>query len=185
MKIKGFVLSLLLSISLSAFSQSSVATQSTPSREDVLKLIDKLRLKSTMELMLKQVVAQAKASARQAFLARLPEATAEQQAIMGKLTDDTFAEINVDELLQDVIPVYQRHLSKEDVSEIIAFYSSRSGQKMLDETPAMMAEMSQASGTRMQQKMSAISRKIDERMAELLKTVQAPGKNATTKSQPK
>jgi hypothetical protein len=179
------MLSLLLSVSVSAFAQTAVTAQSLAPREDVLKLIEKLRLRSTMELMLKQVVEQAKAGARQGFVAQVPNATAEQRAILDKMMEDAFGEINVDELLQDVVPVYQKHFSKEDISDIVAFYSSRAGQKMLDEGPAMMAEVSQASGIRMQQKMSTITNRIDDRMSELLKTAKTPKKNDSATPQPK
>src|SRR4051794_38658387 len=108
-KIKVFKLFLLLSVAVSAFAQSAAVPQTPAPREDVLRLIDKLRLKSTMELMLKQIVEQAKAGARQGFVSELPSATEEQKATMDKLMEDTFSEINVDEILQDVVPVYQKH----------------------------------------------------------------------------
>ena len=39
-----------------------------------------------------------------------------------------------------MVPVYQRHLTHSDVRIIIDFYNSPTGQKMIKETPTMMAE---------------------------------------------
>ena len=43
-------------------------------------------------------------------------------------------------MLDDMIPVYQKHLTKSDVDEMIKFYSTPTGQKFLREMPAMTAE---------------------------------------------
>jgi len=43
-------------------------------------------------------------------------------------------------MLDDMIPVYQRHLTKQDVDSMLAFYNTPTGQKLLREQPAMMAE---------------------------------------------
>ena len=45
-----------------------------------------------------------------------------------------------DHIPADMVPVYQKHLSKSDVEEMIKFYSTPTGQKILREMPAMTAE---------------------------------------------
>lgn len=52
--------------------------------------------------------------------------------------------LSIDEMLKAMVPVYQRHLTHSDVRIIIDFYNTPTGQKMIKETPTMMAEGMQA-----------------------------------------
>jgi hypothetical protein len=51
---------------------------------------------------------------------------------------------SVDELINAMVPIYQRHLTHSDIDGIVEFYSTPLGQKVLKEMPAMMAESMQA-----------------------------------------
>jgi hypothetical protein len=44
------------------------------------------------------------------------------------------------DLLTDMIPIYQRHISREDMDAILAFYRTDSGRRLLEAQPAMVAE---------------------------------------------
>jgi hypothetical protein len=54
--------------------------------------------------------------------------------------DNEFENMPWDEMVQAMVPAYQKHLSKGDIDGLIAFYSSPIGQKLLREMPAIMAE---------------------------------------------
>jgi hypothetical protein len=72
--------------------------------------------------------------------------------------------MSTSDMFDDMIPVYQRHLSKSDVDEMIKFYSTPTGQKILREMPAMTAEGMQAMQPRMRKQMDEITREIDQRV---------------------
>ena len=44
------------------------------------------------------------------------------------------------DLLTDLIPVYQRHISQDDMSSILSFYHTPAGQRLLVAQPVMVAE---------------------------------------------
>jgi hypothetical protein len=44
------------------------------------------------------------------------------------------------DLLGEMIPIYQRHISREDMDAILAFYRTDSGRRLLEAQPAMVAE---------------------------------------------
>jgi hypothetical protein len=46
----------------------------------------------------------------------------------------------VPEMLDDMVPIYQRHMTKTDVAAITAFYGSPAGQHLVDESSVMMRE---------------------------------------------
>lgn len=44
------------------------------------------------------------------------------------------------DLLAEMIPIYQRHLSREDMASILAFYRTEGGRHLVAAQPAMVAE---------------------------------------------
>lgn len=61
-----------------------------------------------------------------------------------KHTDDLIKNMPMDEMLQAMIPAYQRHFTHGDIEAMNAFYSSPVGQKVLEEIPAVTGEAMQA-----------------------------------------
>ncbi|HEV2197378.1 MAG TPA: DUF2059 domain-containing protein [Candidatus Acidoferrum sp.] len=57
-----------------------------------------------------------------------------------KMIDDGMKSFPWDEMLDSMVPVYQKHFTKGDVSVLIAFYGTPTGQKLLREMPAIMQE---------------------------------------------
>jgi hypothetical protein len=62
-----------------------------------------------------------------------------------------------------MVPIYRRHLNKSDVDEVIRFYSSTVGQKLLREQPQMIQEGMQAGVEIQQKRMDQMMSKIRER----------------------
>lgn len=55
------------------------------------------------------------------------------------------AEADVNELMNLIIPIYQKYLTKEDVVSLNKFYKSEIGQKMIKQQPMIMRETVQVS----------------------------------------
>ena len=54
---------------------------------------------------------------------------------------DQFAkEIDMDELTEKIIPIYDKHLSQEDIRAAIAFYESPAGRRMIASQPLILQE---------------------------------------------
>ena len=148
-----------------------------PSREQVMKFFDVLQVRQNMQVAVDGMKEQMKSGAEQGFRHKLPDATAEQIQQMDAMVDDAFTEISYDELLDAMVPVYQRHLSKSDIDGILAFYASPAGQKLLHEQPAIMRESMEAAGAVQQKKMDSILKKLDTRMDQMVQESQkAPKK---------
>jgi len=60
--------------------------------------------------------------------------------MMNEMVDDIDRDYPMDEILNDMVPIYQRHLTKSDSDELITFYSSPVGQKVLRDLPAITSE---------------------------------------------
>jgi len=75
------------------------------------------------------------------------------------------AEADVNELMDLLIPIYQKYLTKEDVASLNEFYKSEIGQKMIKLQPLIMRETlqvgqawGQAAGQRAMQSMQKNSK---------------------------
>lgn len=88
---------------------------------------------------------------------------------MNKMMDDMLAGMPMDEMVQAMVPVYQKHFTKRDVDDLIAFYSSPVGQKVLKEMPAIMGEAMQSMMPIMNRYTESMKQRLDEQTAELMK----------------
>lgn len=65
-------------------------------------------------------------------------------AVPAKFWDDLRGEMNADQLTQLVVPIYDRHLSHDDVKQLLAFYESPVGRKLIAVQPQIVAESMKA-----------------------------------------
>jgi uncharacterized protein len=91
------------------------------------------------------------------------------EARMDKMADDIFKNFPDEELLQAMIPVYQKHFTKGDVDALVAFYSSPRGQKILKELPAMTAEAMQAASGVIQKTIAKAMQQVEDQIAQAQK----------------
>jgi uncharacterized protein len=62
------------------------------------------------------------------------------EARIKKMNDEMIKGIPADEIVQAMIPAYQKHFTRGDIAAMNAFYSSPVGQKVLRELPAVTQE---------------------------------------------
>jgi hypothetical protein len=156
-------------LAVSVISVGQTNPSDVPDKADVVKFLDLMHARSQMTLVLASMAKQMREGAEQGFKEKVPNATAEQLAKVDQLCDSLFASLPIDEMMDAIIPIYQRHLTKADLSASTAFYSSSAGQKILKEMPAIMSESMQAGGEIGRKAFATKSQQLDQQMAELLK----------------
>ncbi len=134
-----------------------------PTRDQVMKLLDLLQIRKSMSLMMDGMKQAMKQGAEEAFRERVPNPTPKQLEALNGMVDDMMADMPLDEMIEAIVPIYRRHLSKSDVDEVIRFYSSTVGQKLLREQPQMIQEGMQAGVEIQQKRMGQMMTKIRER----------------------
>src|SRR5581483_5502919 len=154
--------------------------QSTPdsstSREQVLKLFEVMHVRQQMRSTLEGVMKQQGSLVKDSIRERYQQVTDEEMAQL----DDEMSE-TMKGMLEDMIPVYQKHLTPGDIQAMIAFYSSATGQKLMREMPAMTSEGMQAAYPRMQEQMQRVMQRLEEKM----KQQSTPKKNSAPTAAPK
>jgi len=139
-----------------------------PSREQLITLFGVMRIRAQMEEMLKMVPAaleqQLESEQDSVEISLMPmggELTADQKAARDRVTKKYLAQTGsvypVDEMLNDMVAVYQRYLSRDDVDGILAFYRSLPGQHILDAQPLMAQEV-----------MPMVTKKMESRTKDLV-----------------
>src|SRR5215813_13487336 len=154
-----YVLGLLL---VSAASAQSAPADTPSSREDVMRLFDVMQIRPQMEQVMKQMFQQMRAMSREEMKDKKPNVSPEDIAKADALANKIMNEVSVSDIINDMVPVYQNHLSKADVDEMIKFYSTPTGQKILREMPAMTAEGMQAMQPRIHKQIDEITREIEQ-----------------------
>jgi uncharacterized protein len=145
--------------------QDAVQAES-PSREEVLRFLDLMQVRSRLTQITDGVKKNMKSGAEAGFRRQFPHPTAEQMGKVDGLADAAFQEFPTDDLIDAMVPIYQRHLTKSDLDAIVTFYDSPAGKKLLQEQPAMMSEGMQADQDIMLQKMGELSKRLDAQVVQ-------------------
>jgi hypothetical protein len=164
MRLKCFVIISLLGLSLCAMAQVTVSiAPDAPSKEDVQKLFDVMSSRDQVRQVMQQLWAQMRALNREEIKKRRPEVSDEELASAERESEELIKNFPLDEMLADMVPVYQRHFTKSDVEALTAFYSSPAGQKFVHEMPAVTAETMRAVYPRIQAELDALLKKAEEK----------------------
>ena len=107
----------------------TVKAQADSFDADIVKM---QQLNGSADAMFSQIVMQ--------FKSVKPGATDEQWTAVKK---DVF-DVEVAELNKQLIPVYKKHFTQDEVQAIIAFYESPTGKKLAEKTPLIAGESMQS-----------------------------------------
>jgi hypothetical protein len=164
MKLKSLLCACLLALSLCAGAQTTVSiAPDAASKEDVKKLFEVMASREQIGQMMQQLFAQMRSLNREEIKKRRPEVTEGELARMDRESEDLIKNFPLDEMLSDMIPVYQRHFTKSEIDALTAFYSSPPGQKFLHEMPAVTAETMRAVYPRIQAEVDAALKRAEEK----------------------
>ena len=94
-------------------------------RSEIEKLLRLTGLENTMNQMITQMLASLKS--------KLPEAS-------GSFWDKFSSKLNAHDLLDQLIPLYDKYYSLEDLRAVNAFYQSEAGKKIISTMPLIMKE---------------------------------------------
>jgi len=150
----------------------AIAPENQPTAEQIAKLFEVMRIRQQMQSMRQMVPAMVQQQVQSALKQTeegLPggrKLTAEQhermQQVMNKYVGKAMDLYPTEEMLTDMTAIYQKHLSKDDVDGLIAFYSSGAGQHLLDAQPVIAQEY-------MPMVMGKVSQRSQEMMKEMMK----------------
>ena len=146
--------------------------------EDVRQFLTLMHIRDQMTTMIDGLMDQIASLAVEQFKKEHPQATEEEvarvQDAATTAADKAKKTFPLDELLDAVIPIYQKHLTHGDIVAVSAFYSSPAGQKFVKEAPQMMTEGMQAGKEVMERQVPAIQKEVESAANSALNQQAAP-----------
>ncbi len=153
---------LVVPLTMSALAQTVPPGNAPATKEDVVKLFALMHVQEQTRSTIDSMMKQQRAMVRDALQKRHPEISDEQLQQADKFMDDFWKDFPIDQMLDDMIPVYQKHLTRSDVDAMGLFYSSPTGKKLLREMPAIMTESMQAMMPHLQESMDKMMDRIEK-----------------------
>jgi hypothetical protein len=138
-----------------------------------MQFLEVTQTRNRIQQMMDGMKKQARLGAEAGLQQKMPDATTEQLARADAIADSMLDAFSVDEMIDALIPIYQKHLSKSDIDGILAFYASPAGQRLLKETPAIMAESMEVGGELGRKKLGDVNAQIEEQMKAMIAEEQA------------
>lgn len=164
----AIVVVLSLGCSLSAMAQSF--SDSPATTEDVERYFQVMHSHEMMRQMMQAMSKPMHQMIHQQFVKDQDKLPSDFEARMSKTMDDMLRDMPFDEMMQAMVPAYQKHFTKGDINQLIAFYSSSTGQKVLRELPSITAEAMQSMMPIMSKQMDRMKERLQQDIAESLKT---------------
>lgn len=152
-----------------SLSAQQTVNDSPASKEDIERYLDVIHSHDMMKQVMQAMSKPMHDMVHEQFIKSRDRLPPDFEARMNGVMDDMFNNMPVDEMMQAMVPVYQKHFTHVDIDALIAFYSSPTGQKVLREMPAITAEAMQSMMPIMRKQMDAMTQRVQEEVAESLK----------------
>jgi hypothetical protein len=167
MKRALIVVTLFLAFGGYCLAQTDADTPAT--KEDVQKYLDVMH---SHDLMLQMVDAMSKPlhqMVHEDYLKNKDKLPPDFETRMNQMMDDMLKGMPFDEMMQSMVPTYQKHFTKGELNALTVFYGSPTGQKILREMPSIMAEGMESMMPIMRRNMERITQRMHQQTAEMLK----------------
>ncbi len=163
---------------------TAIAPEDQATKVQIGNLFEVMHLRQQFESTLDTMTA----FARQQMDAQMKEASAktgaqltpEQQEavrkVTGKFMEKAMHIVTVDDMIDDMTAIYQRHFTKADIAAATDFYSSPAGQHMLAEQPAIMKEYMPVVMKRVNERKQSLFDEMKSDMEEALQEAKPAGK---------
>ena len=145
------------------------ANDAPATAEDVQRYFQVVHAREMTKQMLDAVTRQIRQMTHEQVLKNGANVPPDCEERVNRMTDEMLRNFPVDEIIKATIPVYQKHWTKGDIEALIAFYSTPTGQKVLTELPATIAEAMQASAPIIQKQMDQVRDRVKLQIVQLTK----------------
>jgi len=142
MKRLHLVFGMVFVISWTCVAQTST-DDSPATKADVERYLQVVHSQDMMKKMMSTMTQGMHQMMHEQYLKHQDELPADYESKMTAMMDEMFANMPMDEVMQSMVPAFQKHLTKGDIDNLVAFYSTPTGAKLLREMPSIMAESMQ------------------------------------------
>lgn len=159
------VLFCLLSCSF-GFAQQNPADQPA-TQEDVEQYLQAVHSHEVMQKMVKAMMGPMHQMTHEQYLKNQDKLPADFEARMSAYMDDMMTQMPWDEMMDTMASTYEKHFNRGEIQALTAFYSSPTGQRILDKLPEVTAEAMQSMMPIMQKHLEAMGKRLEQQIATL------------------
>jgi hypothetical protein len=138
-------------------------------KEDIEKYFNVMHSREMMTKMVEAMSKPMHQMTHEQYLKNRDKLPADFEARMNKMMDDMMKSFPWDEMLDAMVPVYQKHLTKGDVDALVTFYSTPTGKKLLREMPAITQEAMESSMPLVLKHVDAMNQRVQQEIAQMMK----------------
>ena len=172
---KRFLIAIILSLAFSwnCVAQQAAANDSAPaSKEDVERYLQAINYRDMMNKMIDAMSTPMRQMVHEQYMKDKDKLPADFEAQTNKKTEEMMKDMPWEEMIQAMVPSYQKHFTKGDMDSLTAFYTSPTGAKVLREMPAIAAESMQTMMPIVRKHIEAVNQSLQQQIAEILKQSQ-------------
>ena len=134
-------------------------------KDDVHQFVSLMNMRQQMSLVMNAMMQQLTNGMIGQYKSTHPNATSAEIAKFERCissgTQIVVKNFPIDEAIDAIAPIYQRHFTHSDMQGLIEFYSSPTGQKFIRESPAITNDAMQAGNAVMQKHLPEIRAQIE------------------------
>jgi hypothetical protein len=156
-----------LFLASASFAQQNPA-DAPASKADIEKYFAIMRTRDMAKTMMDNMSNQARQRLKER-IQKQPGMTPEEQERAVQMETDLFKNLPFDEIIDAMIPIYQQHFTKGDMDTLVAFYSTPTGQKLLNELPSITKEAMQVVMPIIQKTVADAEKRMDDQLAQMQK----------------
>ena len=179
---KHFALALLLCIVTSLNAVAQTAADAPATKEDIERYLQVIHSHDMMRQMADAMAKPMHKMMHEQYLKNQDKLPADFEAMMNKQVDQMLGQMPWDDIMDAMVPVYQKHFSKKDVDALVAFYSAPTGQKVLREMPAIMSDAMESMMPILQKHVEKMQENLQQEVAEMIRKSSDTQHPAATKN---
>jgi len=135
-------------------------------RADIQRLFEVMHVKDQIRTSMEVMMTQQHRMIGEMLRKRNRRVTEADIDEIGDSAQDFLKNFPLDGMVEDMIPVYQNHLTKSDVDAMASFYASPTGQKLVREQAAMAGETMELVSGRVQKAINEAMARADQKAKE-------------------
>ena len=139
------------------------------SKEDVEKYLQAVHSHEMVKQMVEAMSKPMHQMVHEQFEKNKDKLPADFEARMNKVQDDMMKDLPWDEVMDATVPSYQKHFTKGDMDALTAFYSAPTGQKILREMPAIMADAMSTMMPIIRKSVDRMTERLQDQVAQMMK----------------
>jgi len=165
-------------LGLAGFAQTS--DDQPASKEDVQRYLQAVHSHEMMKQLVEAMAKPMHKMVHDQFMKDKDKLPPDFEERMNRIMDDMMKEMPFDEMMDAMVPAYQKHFTKGDMDALTAFYSAPTGQKILRELPAITSESMETMMPMLRKRVEQMTGRVQEEMAQMMKqSGKEPGPTAS------